>query len=217
MNVDLCTLDWVAISAIATLIMVIVTFITLLHNRRQLTELKRQWKEEHKANLSFSIICLEQELYCLRILNGGKSVANNIRFNINEDFVDKLLFKEAKNIFSGFATSSLTLLPNEFKVFPISPIEGVSWSSIGGSETHRGDHIEEQLEVIKDYPIKLQGSYNNESFNVTLTINSFLKNSLVNREEEALELYRIRKHISEIKKHLESMAKTFKEVISKRV
>ena len=49
-------IDWVAISAIATALMTIVTFFTLIQNRKQLNELKRQWHEANNAKLIFSII-----------------------------------------------------------------------------------------------------------------------------------------------------------------
>ena len=43
---------WIGIiSALATSIMAIATFITIRQNKKQLKEMKRQWEEEHRPKI----------------------------------------------------------------------------------------------------------------------------------------------------------------------
>jgi len=57
MIINLCSIDWVAISALATAIMAVITGASLWQNRKQLDELKRQWKESTKP-----IVVLETKI-----------------------------------------------------------------------------------------------------------------------------------------------------------
>lgn len=75
-------IDWVAISAVATALMTLVTFFTLIQNRKQLNELKRQWHEANNAKLIFSIIITDNYLICLEVKNIGNSIAKDIKFSI---------------------------------------------------------------------------------------------------------------------------------------
>lgn len=43
------SIDWTAVSAIATLLMTIATFITIIYSRKQMKEIQRQWEENNKA------------------------------------------------------------------------------------------------------------------------------------------------------------------------
>jgi len=81
-------LDWVSVSSIATMLMALATFFTLHQNRKQLNELKRQWKDMHDPKLIFSIISAEG-MFHLKIKNIGQSVAFNIRFEICDSFIDR--------------------------------------------------------------------------------------------------------------------------------
>ena len=89
-------IDWVAISAIATALMTLVTFFTLIQNRKQLNELKRQWHEANNAKLIFSIIIIDNFLICLEVKNIGNSLAKDIKFTINDSFLDKLIHSRLK-------------------------------------------------------------------------------------------------------------------------
>ena len=67
----------VYISSIATIAMVVATFYTLKQNREQLLELKKQWNDQNKAKLVFSVEQIHC-FYCLKIHNIGKTAACNI-------------------------------------------------------------------------------------------------------------------------------------------
>lgn len=86
---DLCTIDWTAVSAIASAVMVLVTLLTLCQNRKQLKELRRQWEEERMPNLIVSLGIAQKGLY-LKINNVGMLPAYNVKLQVNEDFLTHL-------------------------------------------------------------------------------------------------------------------------------
>ncbi len=86
MTFELCKIDWTAIAAVASLIMVIATFLTLLQNRRQVRELKRQWSEQNKPIIIYDI----QEFgswFFLVIKNIGNSPAYDFQIKLSGDFL----------------------------------------------------------------------------------------------------------------------------------
>lgn len=89
MNFDLSTIDWTAISSIVSLIMVIATFVTLRVNSKQLKEIKRQWKEEHRPNLQISLV-VKNEHFLVCVSNVGNDLAINVKLKFNDFFTETL-------------------------------------------------------------------------------------------------------------------------------
>lgn len=79
---DLHIIDWNAISAIISFLMVIATFLTLFYNQKRL-------REENRARLNFRIITYNHA-YFLEIYNSGKKDAYDVNLTINEDFLEQL-------------------------------------------------------------------------------------------------------------------------------
>lgn len=89
MTWDLCTIDWVAIGSIATGLMAIVTLHSLRQNRKQLTELKRQWDEQNKLRLFPSIVKKNGKSY-LVLSNYSQVFASNIKLSVTKNSETKL-------------------------------------------------------------------------------------------------------------------------------
>ena len=53
---SLSNIDWTAVGAIITALMMVATFITVYQNKQQVNELKRQWDLEHTPYLSCQLI-----------------------------------------------------------------------------------------------------------------------------------------------------------------
>ena len=69
---DLCTIDWSAIAAIVSLFMIVLTAISLLQSKKQLKEMKRQWKEQNTPVVSCSLAkCKDSVL--LEVFNSSQS------------------------------------------------------------------------------------------------------------------------------------------------
>ncbi len=104
--------DWNALSSIATLLMAIVTFLTLLQGRKQLKELKRQWDEQHKPKVIPVLLRKHDHIY-IRLTNTSQSIAYGITVDIEKtpdaqiDSYDEL--KE------GLRDATFTIEPNGVK------------------------------------------------------------------------------------------------------
>ena len=75
--------EWLAfwpsyLSALASAVMIAYTAMTLKNNKGQLDELKRQWEEEHKPNVSVSFCQLGKVAY-LRIVNTSIVEVRNLQ------------------------------------------------------------------------------------------------------------------------------------------
>lgn len=70
------------IGALASFAMIFFTAKTLEQNEKQLTELKRQWKEEHTPYLSCQLIA-KSDKFLLRVLNSSNVTANRVKINID--------------------------------------------------------------------------------------------------------------------------------------
>lgn len=71
----------------------------LQNNKEQLEELKRQWNAERNPNILLSIGVAKQSFF-LKISNVGLSAAYDIRLSVNEEFLNMIPSKEAKNCFT---------------------------------------------------------------------------------------------------------------------
>lgn len=105
--------DWLGfwgsyLSVAAAAIMIIFTYYSLKNNKETLNEMKKEWEEERKANLYFSI---EDRigLFVLKVANIGKSPAYNVRLKFNKEFIDALLFNQIKDVYRTLPSKSFSL------------------------------------------------------------------------------------------------------------
>lgn len=182
------------LSAAATFIMVIFTWLTLKQNSQQLEELKRQWSEDHRARLSFSIVS-KQGLFMLKIANIGRETAYNIRLTFSDQFIESLLANSTKEIYRTLNGKSFSIEPNTNKYFYISPIYGDS--SVTFHRTNEKFSAEEKnrwLDKFRYIPIIINGTYcDNYHVLETLKLDNFLLMNLVVNDELTNNIEEIRK------------------------
>ena len=174
-------IDWVAISAIATALMTLVTFFTLIQNRKQLNELKRQWHEANNAKLIFSIIITDNYLICLEVKNIGNSLAKDIKFSINDSFLGKLIHPRLKETFVNLNSHSFFLKPNDKKQYILCHTK--SYEDTSNYKLYDTDISIEQSDMNYDElitePIVIEGKYNNtEIINEEFKIKNFITGSI---------------------------------------
>lgn len=97
---NLSTIDWTAISAIVSFLMVFATFATVCISRKQLKEMKKQYDSERLPKLVLSVGIAQKALF-LKVTNVGILPADNIQLGINKDFYEAIP-KEAKDCFDTF-------------------------------------------------------------------------------------------------------------------
>lgn len=186
---------WAAyLSAAATFMMVIFTWLTIKQNGEQLDVLKRQWKEEHRARLSFSIVS-KQGIFMLKIANVGKETAYNIRLTFSDQFIESLLANSTKEIYRRLNEKSFSIEPNTNKFFYLSPIYGDSSVIFPRTnEQYLAEEINKWLDGFRFIPIEVNGTYcNNYHISETLILDDYLLLNLVVNDE-------LTNHIAEIKK-----------------
>lgn len=159
MNIQLSTIDWTAISSIVSLVMVITTFVTLWVNGRQLKEMKRQWKEEHRPNMQISIV-VKNGYFLIRLCNVGNELATNVRLRFNEFFKENLFARQLRESFAETEAIPFIIQAHDSKHFYLMPTLG--FGSISYSSTHESfsgadfekwvkEHGEDTIQVSCEY------------------------------------------------------------------
>ena len=215
--------DWLGfwgsyLSAAAAAIMIIYTAYSLRLNEKTLIEMKREWEEERKANLYFSI---EDRigLFVLKVANIGKSPAYNVRLKFNKEFIDALLFNQIKDVYRTLPSKSFSLEDGKAKYFYISPIYGNSICEFNKThETFTGEEINNWLNKFRYVPIIIDATFGKkDTAHAEITLDNFLVSSLVIKDDitEQLEkmakgmvksndsLYTIQKSLDIIARHME--------------
>lgn len=94
----------VYLSAIASVIMIVLTYKMLKQSQQQMIEMQKQKLEDERARLVFSFT-INECAYFLKISNIGKNNAFDISVSINSDFISEIeakhqcLFRDLKKLF----------------------------------------------------------------------------------------------------------------------
>lgn len=162
MEFELFKIDWSAISSIVSLIMVVTTFITLWVNGRQLKEMKRQWKEEHRPHIQVSIV-VKNETFLVCVSNVGNRLATNVRLQFNEFFKETLFAKQLRDSFVEIENTPLIVPAHSSKYFYLMPILGFGTITYNTSKESFTDcEFEKWVEENKDVNIMVSCTYESE-------------------------------------------------------
>lgn len=183
------------LGAIASFIMIVYTGMSLRQNRRQLDEMKRQWNEEHRARLIFSLVS-KDGLIVLRISNVGKDAAYNIMLKFSDEFVESLILQYLRDLYAGFKHKSFSIGAGESKYFFLSGDwgdNGVHYLRKTQEEVENAKFIE-WLNAYRSMQIKITGIYNDEfPVNETLRLEDYFFGSLDIRNDLINDIASIRK------------------------
>jgi len=161
MEIDLCKIDWVAISAIASFAMVLITWFSL-------RQMRRQWEEERRPNLNFSVELNQNTWYVLKISNTGKRDAYNINLRFNQVFIDNLINEQTKNIYRSLQDKPFTIETGSCKYYLINRVDD-SRNSLANKEYNK---------------ICITGKYCNKYIiNEILLIDEYITGSLIVDDE----------------------------------
>lgn len=136
-------IDWLSfwgvyIGSIGSLVMAGVAFVTILQNSRmaaqnkkiiaqnekQLNEMIRQWEEEHRPRINFSIIIYRKALF-IKVKNIGQGNATNIKLSFNKDFIMKLPKEKYKDLYLNVEKRPFTIEPGGAKYILIGFCEDI--------------------------------------------------------------------------------------------
>lgn len=163
MNIQLSTIDWTAISSIVSLVMVVATFVTLCVNGKQLKEMKRQWKEEHRPNVQISIV-VKNGYFLVRLCNVGNELATNVRLRFNEFFKETLFARQLRESFAKKEDIPFIIPAHDSKYFYLMPTLGfgsISYSIT--NETFSGNDFEKWVKEHGDDILEISCEYTSQS------------------------------------------------------
>lgn len=173
-KISSCNFNWDSISAIATAVMAIATFVAIHYSRKQVNEMKRQWDESNRAVLDFSVV-VEKKHYMLKIENTGMRTAYNVCIDICDSFIDKMLIDEFKNELKKLKTIKKTFPKSRIMYFPLSPIEHNKKTEIPTKgKTYTNNEVNENLKYLLVEPLIIKGTYNDvEKIDEYIVIESY--------------------------------------------
>lgn len=193
--------DWLGfwgsyLSAAAAAIMIIYTAYSLKLNEKTLIEMKREWEEDRKARLEFTIVPNDLS-FMIRIKNIGKLPAYNIQMEFNKEFIESLIDKTIKDTYSKLMKKNFTLGAGESKYFYLSPIYSHHVDSYTiGKEYYCSSHVNKWLDGFRHKLIVIDAHYNDKEYvHYETTLDDYLLSSLVVKDDITQQLMALVKGI----------------------
>jgi len=152
--------------------MVIATFITLWQNRGQLNQMKKQWNEERRARLEFSIVAIDK-YFMLKIENVGKNRAKDVKLSFNKEFLDLVYVESCKKHLNLTSSKKISLQSRKAYYSLISPTYhdiDITFRPPGLPAQHfSSEEIRENNNKLAKAPLRIAGSYldeNNQKYEI---------------------------------------------------
>lgn len=193
---------WTMISAIATAVMALATFITIVITLWQI-------KENQRARLIFSIV-RKDDYVCLKIENIGNSMARDISIRFSQNFRDMLISNRYRENFTSLEETSLSIAARDKKYYHIVPVKGINAIyNLGDEKLVCKKEIDEWHEKFAKVKFKVSGKYSScYKFAETMSIHAFLNVGTVDVDELVEQL----KKQNEQLKHINSSLCALREV-----
>lgn len=192
MNINLCTIDWVAISAIITAIMAIIAGLSLIQARKQSKKNDERWHNQYKGTLTIRPIIYKQSFYCIELRNIGLSFIEDLSFSLEESFIELFTIEKHKEYLRSLSSKHLMLQPNESFKYYLSPTSDAHSSHSIFNVPITNAEIESTIAAIESREVIIKGHYttlNQQYFlNQTINISDSRTSALVenNKIEESL-------------------------------
>jgi len=197
--------DWLLfwatyLGASATAIMAWLTYKMFSQNKALLNAQQLRWETERRGVIIFSIVNIGKS-YCLQIQNIGLSVATDIYYSFNKEFLDCLPLPELKNYISDAGKKGLRLNPStskEYFIFPNNPeITSMIFSRILNTPT-----VKDTIDKLRQVTFEISGSYKTIDKEYVIDekfkIDTYLTNELIHDNNIEKELKSITKELQAI-------------------
>ena len=174
--IDWSAIDWNAWTAIGTIFLAVITLVTVLQNKSQLKELKRQWEIEQSPDLDIVLINLPyrdpKESLAIEISNFGKGAADNIKIIFDDDFKNNFPHKAVRDQIEKIENNAYRILPGKNKIIPVCQFDNnlAKCRSLFGMSVNEKERIEIH-HYIEKFVLHLRCNYNgtNSPFELTFT------------------------------------------------
>ena len=161
MNMNLCCVDWDALSAISNIAMAIIALVSLAFSFYLLYRDRKQRIEDVRARINCSIVSWKDN-YFLQIHNVGKETAYDIHIKVKGKPIYDNPYTHVKTVFAELPNKSLVLSAGEKMHFMISP--GITHNrDMGiGDDRHTSEEVNNWLKQYDEEKILISGIYNNK-------------------------------------------------------
>lgn len=149
----LCGIDWTDISAIATLVMAILTFLTLCVSVYLI-------HDDRRPRLQFSIVKIEQAFY-LKVKNIGSRAARKVKLKVEGEPIDNALFPQIRDAFDFLKGHSFYVEAGAEKYFCLGP-DKLNHKKIDecGKWLIKDNEIPQWVEKYHNKDISIKATYN---------------------------------------------------------
>ncbi len=161
MDLNLCCVNWDAVSAISNIAMAIIALASLGFGFYLLYKERKQRIEDNRARIDCSII-KHMHGYYLCVENVGKETAYNIMVNVSGLPIDNNLYNFVKKVFLDLKDVSFILKGGAKRYFYISPSIMEYDIRLPWKEKKTKDEINNWLKEYDDKTIIITGKYNNK-------------------------------------------------------
>lgn len=188
---------WIMVSAIATAVMAIATFVTIaitLHQNR----------EAVRARLLFSIVH-KDDYVLLKVSNVGNSVATNVQMHFSKNFHDMLMTDARREMFRNLENTAISIDAQKSKYYHIIPAFNSEYNYFkdGDSEQYSLGEVKKWHREHNKEVFEISGKYNRRyHFRERLSIYSFLNVGAVEINEVAAVLHKQNEILNDIKKRI---------------
>ena len=173
MSLNICCINWEAVSAISNIVMAAIAFMSLGVSFYLLRKERQQRIEDNRARLDFSII-KHMHGYYLCIENVGKETAYDIKVHVGGSPIENNLYEFVKKVFVDLKDSRFVLKGGTKRYFYISPSIMEYNIQLPWKEKRTKDEINIWLKEYDEKAITINGKYNNKyTIKESFTIRDF--------------------------------------------
>lgn len=148
------------IGAVVSAIMVFLTWQILKQNQDQLKTIQKQWDDENRPYLEIALVKHQYPYHLdIEIRNIGKHAAEDISFNVDPSYYQKIENESIRSGFLNLGTNPFKILPGEKKYICILHEEHNPFMYyVVGNPIERSEF--EKLREVIMHPIRIEGTYN---------------------------------------------------------
>ncbi|MBO6253591.1 MAG: hypothetical protein J6O49_08075, partial [Bacteroidaceae bacterium] len=161
MSMNICCINWEAVSAISNIVMAAIALASLAFSFYVLYRDRKQRIEDVRARINCSIVSWKDN-YFLQIHNVGKETAYDIHIKVEGKPISENPYTHIKSVFAELPNKALVLSAGEKFHFMVSP--GITHNrNMGiGDDRHTSEEINDWLKQYDEEKIIISGIYNNK-------------------------------------------------------
>ena len=194
------------VASISSLVMAIITFFALIQNNKSLNQLKKQWDEEHRPIIEFSIV-FKEGFTLLKVCNSGNKSAKQVKFSFNTFLKGHLIYQGFSKFYRDLEKRNISIEAKCSKYFFIAPIKGKEmYIDHEKKICIKKDKIAQWYEKHLNDTIHISCTYNGKyKYSDNLKLSDYMCGDVVIIDDEISAIHSIKTSINEQNKILQEI------------